>query len=214
MVDTIFETSEYLKGRNIVRDNLYRICYLLSCHLRDKGVDMIEARSQIFSWGDEHRVWIKYDVNSIITRAYAANHKFYSSPMVKINKQDIERIKKSFDGRKVRYVALGLLCYAKAHANSRKEFYISSVALSAWLGINRKTLRNRYIKELIDFGYLTELGGQSDEVRWNKDFGKQGIKYRINCSLHNSGEHILTNNDVHKLFSEVFNASNIEIENL
>ena len=72
IVDTVHEATEYLNGKNIVKENLYRICYLLSCHLKAEGASKVEARRRIFAWGSEYRVWIKYDVNSIITRAYEA----------------------------------------------------------------------------------------------------------------------------------------------
>ena len=202
MVDTIFEAKQYLKGSNIVKENLYRICYLLSCHFMNEGIGKVEARKRIFEWAKKQGIWIKYDVNSIIMRAYESPSNTYIAPMVKINKQDVCNIKETFDGYKVRLVALALLCYAKAYANKKGEFHISCVALSAWLGINRKTLRGRYIKELVDFEYLTEISKPKTNSDWSEQFDKQGIKYKINCSLHNSGPYVLEDNDIHKLFSE------------
>ena len=204
MIDEIREAEDYINGENIVKENLYRICYLMSCYYKLQNIEKMETRKKIFEWGKQNGIWIKYDVNQIITRAYESNNPTFKSPVIKINKQDVTKIKDSFDGHKVRKVALALLCYAKVHANKNREFCISSVALGAWLGINRKTLRNRYIKELIDFEYIQEADNHKNSNIWEQSFDKQGTKYRINNSLHNSGEYVLENNDIDKLYLEIF----------
>ena len=204
MIDEIREAEDYLLGKNIAKENLYRMCYLMSCYFKLQKIEKLEARQKIFDWGRENNIWIKYDVNQIITRAYDSPNPTFKSPIVKINKQDISRIKDSFDGQKVRKVALALLCYAKAHGNKNGEFNISSVALGAWLGINRKGLRNKYIKELMDFGYLVEIQKPKNNKAWNQSYDKQAIRYKLCNSIHNSGEYVLDGNDIDKLFSEVF----------
>ena len=204
MIDEIREAEDYINGKNIVKENLYRICYLMSCYYKSQNIEKLETRQKIFEWGRQNNIWIKYDVNQIITRAYESPNSTFNSPVIKINKQDIVNIKDMFDGHKVRKVALALLCYAKAYANKNREFYISSVALGAWLGINRKALRNRYIKELIDFGYLQEVHKRKNSNIWDQPFSEQGTKYKINNSLHNSGEHVLESNDIDKLYLEIF----------
>ena len=157
-------------------------------------------------------MWIKYDVNSIVSRVFNAKDSTLKSPVVKINKQDVAEIKKRFDNKKVRFTALTFLCYAKAYADKNGEFRLSSVGLSAWLGINRKTLRNRYIKELIDFDYLIKVERHKNNPKWSmaynskidQPYDSQATKYKLNVVLHNSGDHILINNNIWILFSELF----------
>ena len=204
MVNEVYEAQQYLAGENINRTNLYRICYLLISLFKNQGYKRTEIRDMVFAWGSKNKITVEYDVNSIINRVFDIDNLSLSAPIIKINKQDIYAINKLFDNEKVRLVALAILCYAKAHANKKGEFYVSSVGLGAWLGINRKTLRSRYIKELIDFEYLVEVEKYKNNNKWNDSYDKQSTKYRLNTSLHNSGEFVLRDNDVRKLFSEVF----------
>lgn len=204
MIDENFEAQQYLKGEGITRDNLYRICYLLAIHYKTQGFTKVETRNAIFRWGKKFNIWIKYDVNSIIDRAFDLMNPSFKTPTVKINKQDVAKINELFDNLKTKKVALALLCYAKGHADKSGYFYISSVALGAWLKINRKTLRSKYIKELIDYEYIMEIERPGNSKQWNCDFDKQATKYRVNASIHNSGEYVLRNNEIDKLFREVF----------
>ena len=207
MIDEVREVEQYHNGKNIGNENLYRICYLLACSYKSKGLTKAETRQAIFDWGKKYGVRIKYDVNAIVIRAFDSANPTFKSPVVKINKQDYTKIIEWFDNKKTRLVALALLCYAKAHANKKGEFYISAVALGAWLKINRKALRARYIKELLDFEYLVEIEKPSNNNKWNEDHDKQATKYKLNASLHNSGEHVLVDNDIGKLYSQVFSCA-------
>jgi hypothetical protein len=204
MIDERNEALGYLDGMGLNADNLYRMCWLLICLYKEQGLTPCAIRDKLFEWGKKHRVWIKYDVNSIITRVFDAQNNMLRSPIVKVSKQDVERIKKSYFNKKVRLVALAMLLYAKAYANKKKEFYISSVGLGAWLGISRKTLRGKYIKELVDFEYLVEVEARAVGNEWNKEDGAQSIKYRLNVPLYEDGEYEMEGNDIYKLYNEAF----------
>ena len=206
MVNEVYEAQQYLADENIDRTNLYRSCYLLISLFKSKGHERAEIRDMIFAWGSRNKITVKYDVNSIINRVFDIDNSSLQAPIIKINKQDIYDINKLFDNKKVKLVALAILCYAKAYADEKGEFYISSVALGLWIGINRKTLRSRYMKELIDFGYLVEVEKYKKSNKWNDSYDKQSTKYRLNVSLNNSGEFVLIDNDIRKLFSEIFSS--------
>jgi len=205
MINEAYETQQYLDGNDIVTSNLYRICYLIVCHYKEKGYKKIEIREALFDWGKQNNVFIKYNVNNIINRVFDTDKAvLLKVPTVKINKQDAIEIKKRFDDNKTRLVALAMLCFAKAHGTKDGEFYISSVGLGAWLNINRKTLRNKYINELIEYEFITEIEKPQNNMRWEKSYDTQSTQYRINFPIHNSGNATLVNNDVRILFSEVF----------
>ena len=205
MVNEIYETQQYLEGKSIVTNNLYRVCYLLVCHYKEKGYKKMEIREALFEWGKQHNIFIKYNVNNIINRVFDSDKAILlKAPVVKINKQDITEIKKRFDDNKTRLVALAMLCYAKAHGNEDGEFNISSVGLGAWLNINRKALRIKYIKELIEYDFITEIEKPLNNMRWEQPYDSQSTQYRINFPVHNSGKATLINNDIRLLFSEVF----------
>ena len=205
MINEVYETQQYLDGDNIITTNLYRICYLIACYYKERGLKKIEIREALFEWGKQYHVFIKYNVNDIINRVFATERaKLLRNPVVKINKQDIAEIKKRFDDNKTRLVALAMLCFAKAHGTKDGEFSISSVGLGAWLNISRKTLRSKYIKELIEYEFLSEVEKPQNNMRWDKSYDTQSTQYRINHPLHNSGNVTLFNNDMKQLFSEVF----------
>ena len=205
MVNEAYEAQQYLEGKDIVISNLYRICYLIVCYYKEKGYKKIEIREALFDWGKLHNVFIKYNVNNIINRVFDTDKAvLLKAPTVKINKQDISEIKKRFDDSKTKLVALAMLCYAKAHGNKDGEFNLSSVGLGAWLNINRKILRNKYIKELIEYEFITEIEKPQNNMRWEKTYDSQSTQYRMSFPLHNSGNAALADNDVRLLFSEVF----------
>jgi hypothetical protein len=205
LVNEVHEVKQYLEGKNIVLNNLYRICYLMVCYHKEKGLKKIEVRETLFEWGKVNHVFIKYNVNNIINRVFDSDTAIkLKSPSVKINKQDLMEIMKRFDDNKTKLVALAMLCYAKAHADKMGEFNISSVGLGAWLGINRKALRNKYIKELIEYEYLLEVSKPQNSVRWTQAYDAQSTRYKINAPLHNIGDYVLVDNGIEKLFSDIF----------
>ena len=207
MVDEIYEVSQYLDGKNIVHSNLYRVCLQMVRWHKDKGeLSRIEIREKIlYDWALKHKINVRYNLNDIINRVFDSNDfGMLKSHVVKVNNHDVERIKRSFDNETTKLVALAMLCYAKAHGSKKGEFTMSAVNLGAWLGINRKSLTKKYIKELIDFNYLTIAAKPTNNSKWKKAFAEQSTRYMINAPLHNSGNFELKNNEIGILFSEVF----------
>ena len=203
LVDENYEALQYINGNDISKNNLYRICYLMIKWYKEDGLSKFEIRQKIYDWAEE-KFYIKYNVNDIIDRVFDSKLPGLKSMIVKINKQDIKNINKRFDNKTTKFVALAMLCYAKAHANRDGEFNISSVSMSSWLNMNRKTLRHKYIKELVEYEYLTEVAKPENNKKWANVYEEQSIRYKINVQLHNSGEVVLENNDIRILFDELF----------
>ena len=209
MVDEVYEAIQYIEGKNIVLSNLYRVCLQMVRWYKDNGeLSRIEIREKIlYDWAAKLKIDVRYNLNDIINRVFDSNDfGELKSPVVKVNNQDVDRIKRSFDNGKTKLVALAILCYAKAHGNKNGEFTMSAVNLSAWLGINRKTLTKKYIKELIDFNYLAIVAKPANNSKWKKAHAEQSTRYVINAPVHNSGNFELKNNEIEILFSEVFTA--------
>ena len=207
MVNEKYEVQQYLNGENISKENLYRSCYLIAKWFNEQGLTRLEIRNKLFQWGKENNIYIKYNINNdIIDKLFNYNSHKLKSVEVKINKQDVENINKRFDHGKTKLVALAMLCYAKAHASQTGEFIVSSVNMGCWLNINRKSLRQKHIKELIDYEYLIEVSrpANKDFKTWTKAYEEQSIKYKLNVPIDNYGEYELERNDVRKLYADIF----------
>lgn len=207
MVDERFEAEQYLAGKGIVKSNLYRTYSLLARWCKEQHMTRYEARKEIVRWCEEHKQDAKYDINSILTKVFDTCAPILKSQTIKINKQDVKHITDRFCNNSTKLVALAILCYAKAFADQNDEFSLSSVGLSAWLSINRKSLRNRYIKELIDYEYISEISKPQNSKQWTEKCDDLSIRYKINVPIHNSGDFILKKNNVRILFSELFSDS-------
>ena len=207
MVNEVYEVKQYLNGENISKKNLFRICYMLAKWYHEQGLTQLEIRDKIFLWGKENNIYIKYNVNNdIISKIYRYNPPKLKSVEVKINAQDIENINRRFDNRKTKMVALAILCYAKVHSDKYNHFNISSMHLSFWLNMNRRGLRQRYIRELIDYEFITEFSYNKPKCfkTWDVAFEEQSTRYQLIVPSENTGEFILQGNNVKKLYTEIF----------
>lgn len=190
---------------------IYGNCYLLGRYLHQEGKTMEEAREILKEWlqkcGCEDKIhgWL----NGCISKAYQNNQRLTENQTILVQKEDIDEIIKRFDLKNTRLVALAILCYAKAFANNDNEFLISTYGLQDWIDIRHDHISNRYIKELINFGYLEKV--TSGSITWYKNLvGQQMTRYRIKVPIHNKGEYELKNNDIQKLYAEVFNKNAIQ----
>lgn len=205
MVDRLYEAQEYVKGNNIDFKNLYRICFMMACWHKQQGLDRIEIHNILDEWKKIHGIYMRCETNEIIDRVFDREKSTtLESHIVKINKNDIENINRRFDSKKTKLVALAMLCYAKAHANKNGEFNISMTSLSSWTGVNRQMLGRKYIKELVDYEYLTVVTKATSKSNWEGQYHEQATKYKLNAVLHNSGDEKLERNDLRILFSRLF----------
>jgi len=202
MINEVVEVKNYLAGDNINSKNLYRTVSLIAKWFREQGKSHIEIRNAIFEWGKQYNIYIKYNINNIIYKTMDDSTLLKNDTVVKINKNDIEEINSRFSSKNAKLTALSLLCYAKVHADKDKTFNVSSVALSAWIGIAASNLSSRYFRELYDFGYITKLETPKNTFKWSSD--KKNSVYQINVNIHNSGDYSLIDNNIHELYGEVF----------
>lgn len=205
-INEVIECKEYLDGKHINKESLFRICYMLAKWYKQEGMSHIEIRDAIFKWGKKHSVFITYNVNGIIYQALEDTQRLRDNVVIKINQTDVGEIKKRFDSKNARLLALALLCYAKANANQNKEFFISSVALSNWLGTNRGNMSSRTLPELINFGYIEKVEPVHGYV-WNKkdkEYKYKPWNLKINAPLLNSGGIELIDNNILDLYNSVF----------
>lgn len=204
MVNEIYEAQEYVKGNNIDLKNLYRIYVMMVRWHKSQGLDKIEIRNVIAKWKKKHGIDIRSNTNEIIARVFdRETNPELSTPVVKINKQDVANINRRFDSKKTKLVALAMLCYAKAYANEDGEFNISLTSLSAWTGVNRHMLGRKYIKELVDYEYLTVVSKYESKNYWEFQYREQSTKYRLNFKLVNTGDFELENNDLQELYAKL-----------
>ena len=204
MINEVLEAQDYLDGKNINKNNLYRTIYLMAKYHVSQGLSVPEIRQKIFDWGKRNSVWIKYSVNDIVIRA-ADDKKPLSNPeCVYVSDADISRIVNLFDSRRVRYCAFAMLCYAKTYADSRGEFPLSSVPFSNWVGVDRTSFQQRVLKEIDMFNYIRVIKTQQKKPRWGDGEHLATTRYKILVPHENVGEYRLVGNDVYTLFDELF----------
>lgn len=204
MINEILEVQEYLSGQNINNKCLYRTCFMLAKWYKQQGLSNVEIREKIFEWGKKYSVYIEYNVNSIIYQALEDKHRLRGDEAtVHISQKDIEEITKRFDSMVCRKTSLGILCYAKVTADSDNVFDVSVLALSNWLKLPRTALGSRYIKELIDFEYIKKIR-TNKTYSWDKNVKSNSLRLQILVPIENKGEYILKDNNIDKLYSDVF----------
>ena len=206
MLNEIQEVQEYLDGKNIEKKCLYRICYLLAKWFAQQGNNKIEIREHIFDWGKKYNIYINQNVNNIIYQALNDKRRLRGSDMVYINQQDINEINRRFDNKRVKLIALAILCYAKCFANEKGEVKISTVALAHWLKIDNSYLGKKAIREIIDFDYMHKIENSSSEkfFNWNGDIKSKSPVYKLHIPVVNSGDYCFNDNDIYKVYSELF----------
>lgn len=204
MINEVVEVMDYLSGKNISKNNIYRMCYLIAKWFKAMGLEPVKIRERIFEWANENGLYIKQSVNDIIHRALTDKKKLRENVEIKISKTDIEEIEMRFDKPKTKLVALAILCYAKANADKNGEFCISSVALGAWLDIHSSNIRRNYLRELVEFGYISKVSTPKGTFNWSHSDEENYSKYRIEVSVRNCGAFVLQNNDIKKLHKEAF----------
>lgn len=205
LIDESVVVRNLLDGKHIHKKCLYRNCYLLAKYYKQQGYDQMAIREAIFDWGNKYGVYISYNLNNIIRNAMKDKQRLRDNVIVHISDDDIENIVRRFDGKNVRKVALALLCCAKATADRDGEFCVSSVSLGAWVGIANSNIISRYLPELSDFGYVRKVESKA-AFSWDKDDKYKQTHLKMLVPFSNTGEYVLEENDIHKLYKECFAA--------
>jgi len=203
LINEIIEVQEILKGKKVNDKCLYRTCYLLAKWFDEHNKTHIETRQEIFKWANTYGYWINYDLNSIIFQAFKDKRRLTDNLKIYINQYDIDEINNRFDRRKTKLVAFSILCYAKAFANSKKEFSLSVSALSDWIHVNQGDISSKFIPELINFEYINKIQN-NNSFTWNKTIKSKSLDLKILVSIENSGEYCLEDNNINELFNNIF----------
>lgn len=204
MINQVLEAREYLAGKNITPENLFRICYMMSKVLLSDGLDPLEVRSRIFEWGKQNNIYFKFNVNDAIVKASNDGICLRGDVDVWIGHKDVEEIVTRFDSRTVRCTALAMLCFAKVSTHRNGEFVIPSRWLTAWLGEKARTTYQRAIEELKMFGYLTTVDRKGNVARWNKGNHHDGTIYRIVPSFDCVRDYRLKDNNIWAFYESAF----------
>lgn len=141
-------------------------------------------------------------MNPIATKVIEQNMKLEGESPVYINQDDIEEIKNRFDTYYERKIALAIICYAKAYAVDGK-FKLSQGMFANWLGMNPRTIR-KYLNTMatLEFLYQSENG---DVNSWYQKYVVSELNtFEIGLPLINEGEFKLIDNDIEKLYEEIF----------
>lgn len=204
MIDETLEVQDYLCGKNIKPQNLYRICQLLCRWFFQLGYSRPEIREKVFDWAGRNGIHIPYNLNLIIYHAAENPKPLTMNPEVRVSRREVQEIIRRFDRKNTRLAALAMLCYAKVFADLKGEFAISSVSLGCWLGIADSNLRGIYLKELLDFGYLSKVKQTNATFAWEKSAKSKCCRYLVRQPLTNAGEFLLVGNDIRGLYETAF----------
>lgn len=206
MINETILVQQYLDGNNITKNCLYRICFFLAKWYKQQGVkDKFQIRSNIFEWANKYGIYLSFNLNMCIDNAMTDTRRLTENVTVRISNEDVLEITKRFDNKKTRKVALAILCYAKTFADSNGEFKISLTALSDWVHIDPANMGSRYFRELIDYDYLSKIeAGTTKHTCWNNSAKTKMNKYKIVVPIRNTGDYILEDNNIDKLYDEIF----------
>lgn len=207
MIDERIEVEHYIKGENIRKENMYRMCYIIAKYMRDQGKSALETRQYIFSWANENRLFIKCNVNDILNIVYTRDlDPLTTGKEIYVSTADIKNIDMRFDLMSTKKTALAMLCVAKAFGNKSREFTCSAVSVSSWIGIS-KTYFFKQIKELILFDFLEQIDTTKSHLhRWQDRplCVANGNTYKILFPYENSGEYKLKDDNIEELFSNIY----------
>lgn len=203
MIDQSIEVSRLLSGK-FSKQNLYTSFYLLSKYYAEQGLELSEISKSVFKWAKSHGLFVKYDLNIIAKKAKEDKLKLTNNVEVYINQEDIDNINSWFYNKNTKLIALAVLCYAKVNSNKNREFSISSYDIGAWVDIHHSSIRRRYLNELIEFGYLEKIKVPVNSKNWNNSKEDGCTRYKLNVDYYNSGEYKLIDNDIYKLYKEIF----------
>lgn len=168
----------------------------------------LEIRQSIFEWGNSNKLFFPFSINTIIYQATADNAKLRGDIPIFINQSDIDAINMRFDKKNCKYLALAILCFAKATANSDGEVTVSTAGFGHWLGIRQQNISNRYLPELCDFDYIEKIDDEEIYFSWDKTKPlSKNRRYKVKVNLTNNSDAAidkLENNDIASLCKRVF----------
>jgi hypothetical protein len=211
LINEIEKAEELLSGKSFKKEYFFSAYCVLIKYFLGKGLSPQDVRQKIIEWEEKYGHQRYFDLNDVILKFY--NDKVVAKGEFKINisENDVAEIKSRFDNVNQIKIAFALLCYAKVNADKNGCFYISYAELSDWISMNIDNVRKRHIAKLIQLNYIEKVRSKSNKstFTWDKDKNKnyyQKNKFKINIDYSNdfNGRWVLEDNDILKLFSEIF----------
>lgn len=204
MINEVLEVQQYLNGEKITKECLRRICFQIARWYKQQGYDHLQIREAIFAWANKYEMFLDFSVNTIINTVMDSRSKLRDDIEVFVSEDDIHQITGRFDGNNVRLIALAILCYAKAYANSEGLFDVSEAALASWVGLRRSNVSAYYMKELTNYGYVEKIVPKKATYSWSRGTRNKSAKFRLKVPFKNEGSYKLIDNDIDQLFHDIF----------
>lgn len=201
MINERLEVQEYLEGKNINKLCVYRICYMLAKWFKEQGLDHIRIRTQIFEWANANKIYLEFNLNKLIYAAMEDKNSLRGDVDVYISESDIEEIRKRFDSKNTRMLALALLAYGKACGTKNGECAVSLLGISNWLNMNYGNLSTRHFRELIDFGYISKV---EQKHKWNPNLKSETTRIKFLVPILNVGSERVVDNNITAIFYKHF----------
>lgn len=121
-----------------------------------------------------------------------------------ISQKDIEEINLRFSTKNSKLCALGILLFAKAHADKDGIFTFSQSDFANWVGIQQPHVSTCF-DELELFDYIKRIHPNGDQTFvWNGRIVGKRISYKLKVDYSNIGEYKIENNDIRDIFNRIF----------
>jgi hypothetical protein len=121
-----------------------------------------------------------------------------------ISQKDIEEINLRFSTKNSKLCALGILLFAKAHADKDGTFTFSQSDFANWVGIQQPHVSTCF-DELELFDYIKRIHPNGDQTFvWNGRIVGKRISYKLKVDYSNIGEYKIENNDIRDIFNKIF----------
>ena len=201
LINERLEARQYIEGNNLNKRCVYHICYIMAKYYRDDGLGHEAIRERLKEWEGKYGYCFEFDVNKVIYNVMDSRTPLRGDVPGFINTTDIEEIRKRFDSKNTRLLALALLAYGKACANKYGDCNVSLLGVANWLHVDYSNLVNRSFKELIDFGYIARV---DTKKKWIKSSRNQVTRIHFNVPLVNTGDNRVMDNNIVRIFNEYF----------
>lgn len=198
--------EKYLNNKYINKQALGDIIHLLAkYYIQEKGLDCVQTKKILLAWLEDNNLYFNGDLNRAVIEAGRDTTPFKEKESIWINTEDIKIIKDTVYSRNGRKVALFLLCYAKMYADKDRIFSIRISTMAQWIGINKSNLYGRYIKELIDFGYIKPVEEKQKRIlKYFNEGTEREYKLQFMHPLINFGGLEFTDYDIDTMMKVLF----------
>ena len=205
MIDEVAEVKTYLDGEKVDNSNIhYRACYMITKYYKKLGHSESDCFLKVAEWVRRYGLDLNFSLAGCVASAYMNTRELRCGATVRISQKDVDTIRMYSTNKQDRRVALALLCCAKSYAGKDGSFVASSCAMASWLGMNDANMRKRNINRLLSLGYVERLENENNVRGWQKNYWRNSYRFRLLVPYDRTGEWELVNNDIRKLYEQVF----------